>query len=387
MTREDAIARDLKRNVWTVMGLPFDCTTEQETTDHLIEAMLKEERCFLTTPNLNFAITAQNDSQFRDSVINSDWVVADGMPLIWIAKTLGIPLPERVAGSSVFERVRQEYRNPDRPIRVVFFGGPDGTAAEAFKKIAVDNSCMEVVGFYSPGFGSMDEMSDPKVIKQINQSDADLLIVALGAKRGQQWIELNRDKLEVPVISHLGAVINFVAGTVNRAPLWIQRSGLEWLWRIWEETSLFKRYWHDGRAFIWQYLTKIRPYKDLMQKQSQLPQIPLEFSYLNDSNTLQISGDALHRNLSNLRSALIELIEEERVRVIDLKGLSRLDGSFIALLQLVQKQINISGHSLTLKNLDSVHLQQFEYACVSDQFTIIQHPSPVDDVSLAPTQS
>jgi len=387
MTREETIARDLKRNVWTVMGLPFDCTSEQETTDHLINAMLKEERCFFTTPNLNFAITAQNDSQFRDSVINSDWVVADGMPLIWIAKSLGIPLPERVAGSSVFDKLRQEYINPDRPLRVVFFGGPDGTAAQAYKKIASDNSHMEVVGFYSPGFGSMDEMSDPEVIKQINQSDADLLIVALGAKRGQQWIELNRHNLEVPVISHLGAVINFVAGTVNRAPVWIQRSGLEWLWRIWEESSLFRRYWHDGRAFIRQYLTKIRPYKKMLQKQSKLAHKPLEFMFLNESKTLEVSGDALHENLSDLRCELIELIEEERIRVIDIEKIVRMDDSFIALLQLVQKQITLTGHHLTLANPTPNHLKQFEYACVIDQFNINQHPSQEGDVLLVPTQS
>lgn len=386
MTREEAIARDLKRNVWTIMGLPFDCTTEQETTDQLIGAMLKEERCFFTTPNLNFAITAQNDSQFRDSVINSDWVVADGMPLIWIAKSLGIPLPERVAGSSVFDRLRREYKNPDRPLRVIFFGGPDGTAAEAFKKIALDKSCMEVVGFYSPGFGSMDEMSDSNVIKQINQTEADLMIVALGAKRGQQWIELNRHKLNVPVISHLGAVINFVAGTVNRAPLWIQRSGLEWLWRIWEENSLFKRYWYDGRAFLWQYITKIRLYKRLQKEQAKRVHTPLRFSYSNSSKTLNISGDALHNNLTELKNELIELIAEERIATIDLSQLTRMDGAFTALLQLVQKQINISGHRLTLVIHNPEVLEQLEYACVIGQFDIIRCPNPVADVSPAPTQ-
>ncbi|NRP39425.1 putative N-acetylmannosaminyltransferase [Marinobacterium sp. xm-a-121] len=369
MTREEAIARDLKRNVWTVMGLPFDCTTEQETTDHLIDAMLKEERCFFTTPNLNFAITAQNDSQFRDSVINSDWVVADGMPLIWIAKTLGIPLPERVAGSSVFERVRQEYKNPDRPIRVVFFGGPDGTAAEAFKKIAVDNSSMEVVGFYSPGFGSMDEMSDPEVIKQINQTDADLLIVALGAKRGQQWIELNRHELEVPVISHLGAVINFVAGTVNRAPLWIQRSGLEWLWRIWEETSLFKRYWHDGKAFLKYYFNNIRPYKRLIAKQNKRPIHTIDTKFDQSTCTLSIIGDARFNQLDKLRQQLIELVTEQRITTIDFSGVEMFDSSFTGLLQLLNKHVTAyASEGLKLQNLSTEHQDLLKYLSLGDRF-------------------
>ena len=356
MTREEAIERDLKRNVWTVIGLPFDCTTEQETTDHLIDAMLKEERCFFTTPNLNFAITAQNDSQFRDSVINSDWVVADGMPLIWIAKSLGIPLPERVAGSSVFERLRRVYKNPDRPIRVVFFGGPDGIAAEAFKKIASDSSCMEVVGFYSPGFGSMEEMSDPEIIKQINQTDADLLIVALGAKRGQQWIELNRDKLEVPVISHLGAVINFVAGTVNRAPLWIQRSGLEWVWRIWEESSLFKRYWHDGMAFVKFYFKNIRPYKRLIEKQQKRPTLDLDTQFDQTTGTLFITGDASFNQLDMLRQQLIELVTEQRIKAMDLSGVETFDASFTGLLQLVNKHVKAYAvEGLKLNNLSAEH--------------------------------
>ena len=367
MTREEAIARDLKRNVWTVMGLPFDCTTEQETTDQLINAMLKEERCFFTTPNLNFAITAQNDSQFRDSVINSDWVVADGMPLIWIAKTLGIPLPERVAGSSVFDRLRREYKNPDRPLRVVFFGGPDGTAAEAFKKIALDNSCMKVVGFYSPGFGSMDEMSDPDVIKQINQTEADLLIVALGAKRGQQWIELNRHKLNVPVISHLGAVINFVAGTVNRAPLWIQRSGLEWLWRIWEETSLFKRYWHDGLAFVKFYFNNIRPHKRIIKKQQKSPSKELETRFDQPTSTLFLSGDASFNQLDMLRDQLIELVSEQRITAIDLSGVGNFDASFAGLLQLVNKHVKAyATNGLKLHNLSKEHQAVFDYFHLND---------------------
>jgi N-acetylglucosaminyldiphosphoundecaprenol N-acetyl-beta-D-mannosaminyltransferase len=368
MTREEAIARDLMRNVWTVMGLPFDCTTEQETANHLIDAMLKEERCFFTTPNLNFAITAQNDSQFRDSVINSDWVVADGMPLIWIAKTLEIPLPERVAGSSVFEKVRQDYRNPDRPIRVVFFGGPDGTAAEAFKKIALDNSSMEVVGFYSPGFGSMDEMSDPNVIKQINQTDADLLIVALGAKRGQQWIELNRNQLEVPVISHLGAVINFVAGTVKRAPVWIQRSGLEWLWRIWEESSLFERYWHDGKAFLKYYFNNLRPYKKLIAEQNKRPTRELDTRFDQTTGTLFVSGDAKFIQLDKLRQQLIELVTEQRLLAIDFTGIAVFDGSFTGLLQLTNKHVSpYASDGLKLQNLSVEHQAVLRFLALNEK--------------------
>jgi len=135
------------------MGLPFDTTTEQGTYYHLLECIEKRRKCFLTTPNLNFFVSAQSEKEFKESVINLDWIIADGKPIIWVTNALGIPLTERVAGSSVFEALHTNYRNHERRLKVVFFGSLDGVAAEAFKQIALDESAMEVVGFCSPGFG------------------------------------------------------------------------------------------------------------------------------------------------------------------------------------------------------------------------------------------
>ena len=369
MTREALIERDLKRNVWTVMGLPFDATSEAETSKHLIDAAIEDEPCFFTTPNLNFAITAMRDNSFYQSVINSDWVVADGMPLIWVARQLGVPLPERVAGSSVFERIHNGYSDASRPLRVVFFGGPDGVASEAFRKIETDNSHLQVVGFYSPGFGSMDEMSSAEVIEEINSKHADIILVALGAKRGQEWIERNRGALNAPVISHLGAVINFVAGTVSRAPLWIQKSGLEWVWRIWEENSLFKRYWHDGMAFLKYYFNNLRPYKKLIAEQNNHPTHDLDTSFDQTTGTLFVRGDARFNQLEMLRQQLVELITEQRLLAIDFSGIATFDASFTGLLQLVNKHVSpYAPEGLKLHNLSVEHQAVLRYLNLGDKF-------------------
>lgn len=368
LTREALIERDLKRNVWTVMGLPFDVTTEAETAQHLIDAAVEDEPCFFTTPNLNFAITAMRDNTFYQSVINSDWVVADGMPLVWVARQFGVPLPERVAGSSVFERIHKGYKDPSRPLRLVFFGGPDGVASEAFRKIETDSSHLQVVGFYSPGFGSMDEMSATEVIEEINSKHADIILVALGAKRGQEWIERNREALNAPVISHLGAVINFVAGTVSRAPLWIQKSGLEWLWRIWEENSLFKRYWHDGKAFLKYYFNNIRPYKRLIAKQNKRPTQTIDTKFDQSTGTLSIIGDVRFNQLDELRQQLIELVTEQRIKTIDFSGVEIFDASFTGLLQLLNKHVRayvIEG--LQLQNLSTEHQDVLRYLALNEK--------------------
>lgn len=89
-------------------------------------------------------------------------------------------------------------------------------------------------------------MSAPELLAQINATGAHFLVVSLGAQKGQAWIVQNMEQLTIPVISHLGAVVNFVAGEVNRAPMWMRKVGLEWLWRIKEEPSLWRRYAADA---------------------------------------------------------------------------------------------------------------------------------------------
>lgn len=338
--RRIALERDFQRDVWCVMGLPFDATTEEATYHHLLNCIETRQRCFLTTPNLNFVVAAQSDPAFRKTVIDSDWVIADGMPIIWAAKALGIPLTERVAGSSVFDRLRNEYRQHDRPLRVVFFGGPDGVAAEAFKKIATDDSAMEVVGFYSPGFGTIEQMSPQHVIDEINESEPDIVLVALGAKRGQQWINYNQHRLTVPVISHLGAVVNFVAGTVARAPDWMQRTGLEWVWRIWEERSLFKRYWSDGLAFLEMYLRFVRPHSKMLEQRPAQMRLTIKSTSGTTGRIVELEGDLTLTELSKARAPLIDALESETDITLDLKKVAFIDNAGIGLLMLGAKAAN-----------------------------------------------
>lgn len=244
-------------NRYSLMGLPFDAVSLSDAALIVTESIEQRTPCFLSTPNLNFTVMAQDDPDFYNSVIQSDLVVADGMPLIWVAKLLGLPITERVAGSDLFAFLSEQSR--ERKIRVFFFGGETGIAEKAHHKLNRTSPGMESCGFYDPGFVSIDEMSTDNVIEHINSCETDFVLVALGAKKGQRWIMHNRDKLNAPVISHLGAVINFVAGSVQRAPEKWQRFGLEWLWRIKQEPKLYKRYLGDGLRFLKMMLTQTLP--------------------------------------------------------------------------------------------------------------------------------
>jgi N-acetylglucosaminyldiphosphoundecaprenol N-acetyl-beta-D-mannosaminyltransferase len=332
------------RDVHCILGLPFDALDLSQAQATVTSTINTGHRCFLSTPNLNFLIGCLDDEQFRNSVIHSDMSLADGMPLIWIARLLGIPVTTRVAGSTLFERLRQQT---SLSIKVFFFGGPDGVAEKAGTVLNNENKGMHCVGTVSPGFGTIDEMSSAALIDKINVSNPDFLVVALGAKRGQAWIENNLHRLNVPVVSHLGAVVNFVAGTVTRAPELIGQLGLEWAWRIKEEPVLWRRYCADGFALLGLLVkpvasTLLSNFKTkINNKKSNLSQVIVE----NKDNycCIILEGDWSRHNLKSLRDTLTEVTACAQNIQIDMGKISSIDSAFIGLL------ILLYGHQSKIK--------------------------------------
>lgn len=235
------------RQTVQLLGIDFDVISLEETVARVRDAALTRRALFLSTANVNFAVLASRDAMFRLSLDASDLCVPDGAPIVWIARLLGLPLKQRVAGADIFEALRCV---PGSPLRLFFFGGPPGIASRAAEVINGENRGLLCVGFESPGYGDVESMSSSATIERINATGADFVVVSLGAQKGQAWILRNRERLSAPVISHLGAVVNFVAGGVLRAPRWMQRAGLEWAWRVRQEPHLARRYAKDGIALL-----------------------------------------------------------------------------------------------------------------------------------------
>lgn len=328
---------DFGRQVFCLFGLPFDAVGMDEAVRTLRQAARRRTRCFLSTPNLNFVRTAQTDAAFRDSVLNSDLSVADGMPLVWAARLLRIPLHERVAGSALFERLREIE---GRPIEVFFFGAPDGVAERAGLRLNASPSGLHCAGFDSPGFGTVEDMSGAERIARINASGAEFVVVSLGARKGQAWIERNRDRLQAPLISHLGAVVNFVAGNVTRAPRWMQRSGLEWLWRVKEEPALWRRYAADAAALASLLVTQLLPYALHMRLRAPTPAQLAAAKVLVGREaqglTLELRGAWAEANATALRAALTRLASDDAAVDVDLGAVTYIDAAVVALLALLR---------------------------------------------------
>jgi len=344
----------LSRNVWSILGLPFDALSLQQTIDVVISAIDKQQRCFLTTPNLNFLIAAQRDADFYQSVIDSDINIADGMPIVWLAKLFGIPIKERVAGSDVFAAL-SELKGREKKIKVFFFGGKAGIAKQASEQLNKNSVGMLCCGYHDPGFVSVDEMSEDAIIQKINQAQPDFLVVALGAGKGQAWIQKNKQRLNAPVISHLGAVVNFAAGHVERAPIFFQKSGLEWLWRIKQEPLLWKRYFFDGIAGIKLFVVKALPlalYDRYMRASaSSICPVAVSFDALNPQ-LLFISGSVKLTTLKEVKLAFDEVLRQGIGDVVlDFSKVTYIDARFVGLLVLFKNTLKEQGRELFLQGL------------------------------------
>ncbi len=355
---------DLSRQVHCLLGLPFDATNLATAVQHVRTAAANRSQCFISTPNLNFLIAAQSDAAFRNSVINSDLSLADGMYVVWTARLLGIPIRERVAGSDLFEQLRA---GSSEQISVYFFGGMEGVAETACRRLNAEPSGIVCAGFESPGFVSIQEMSSDESIEKINASEADFLVVSLGAKKGQSWIEYNRKRITVPVISHLGAVINFIAGDVGRAPIMLQRLGLEWLWRIKEEPGLWRRYATDGLAFMKLLFTRVVPYAwfILMRKPAsqELETADIERFDDGDEIVFRLSGVWVQDNLEPLREFFSSPSLAGRNVRIELQHVTYVDSAFIGLLLLLYGDRNQQGRQLLVSKLNTRVRQIFIFAC------------------------
>lgn len=333
------------RDVWAIFGMPIDNVSLDEAARLVERAVEKRERLSFVTPNVNWMVRALKQPDAMRQIIDADLSLADGAPVVWLARKLGVPLQERVAGADLFERLRRDTGKGTLPIRIFFFGGREGAAESAHQALAEEQGRLVAAGWHNPGFGDVDSMSSTEIVDKINAAKPDFVLVSLGAVKGQTWIERNQPHLEAPVIAHLGAVVDFVAGTVRRAPKWMSKIGLEWLWRIFAEPSLWARYWTDGTSLL--SLTR-RELKTL-QAASAAGASPRPVSGQSSDQVLKLSGDLVAPHQSVLRRQFADFARTDGDLTLDLNDINAIDASGFG-------QIRMLEH-VARKRGNRVHIQ------------------------------
>jgi N-acetylglucosaminyldiphosphoundecaprenol N-acetyl-beta-D-mannosaminyltransferase len=332
------VAVDFQRPVHALLGLPVDATDLPAAVAAVREAAFSARPTMVSTPNLDWVVGALSDAAFRDSVAQSDLCLADGMPLVWVARLLGVPVRERVSGASLFEALAA---HPGPPVTTFFFGGPDGAAHAACQRVNATARGLRCVGFAAPGVGSVEQLSGEAYISRINACAPQFVVAALGAKKGQAWLQRNRLRLHAPVRCHLGAVVNFAAGTVRRAPRLVQQAGLEWLWRIGQEPALWRRYAVDGLWFLRLLCTNVLPLA-WSRRFGRVPdeawsQASIAQAVAGDTCTITLAGPWGARNLQPLRDALAASARQARALRLVMRDATHVDSACIGLLMLAPR--------------------------------------------------
>jgi N-acetylglucosaminyldiphosphoundecaprenol N-acetyl-beta-D-mannosaminyltransferase len=193
------------------------------------------------TVNLDFLAIARRNTRFLDTLNRADLAVADGMPLVWASQLQGRPLPERVTGVDLVDASCQVAEETGHG--VFLLGAGPGVAEAAARTLQERYPGLRIAGVYTPPFGPLTPEEDARIVEMIRAAAPGILFVALGAPRQDQWIRAHRHLLGVPVAMGVGCVFDLLAGVVDRAPTWMQRTGLEWAFRLGQEPGrLWRRY-------------------------------------------------------------------------------------------------------------------------------------------------
>ena len=209
---------------------------------------------FIATLNVDFVANAVSGWPFGGNdelwgyLKNADFVTADGMPIVLLSKLLRRALPERVTGADMVPRICR--RCAEEGLSVYVLGGDKEAIEEALRKLKVESLKLKVVGI-DPAFVKLGE-EQPEIVERINAAKPDILFVALGNPKQELWMGRNKEKLDVGAMIGIGGTFNFIAGRVKRAPKWMQKSGLEWIYRIIQEPGrLWRRYAYGLVKFGW----------------------------------------------------------------------------------------------------------------------------------------
>jgi N-acetylglucosaminyldiphosphoundecaprenol N-acetyl-beta-D-mannosaminyltransferase len=373
------VTDDLSRRVYGLLGISLDAVSFPYLLQSVEKAVAQASPFLISTPNVNFLIASQANSEFRESILQSDACLADGMPLIWIAKLLQVPINERIAGSDLFGRLKSAVGR-SRPIRIFLFGGADGVAETVCKKINAEKGGLHCVGVLNPGFGTIEEMSSTPIIDTINASRPDLLAVFFGAQKAQTWLMHNHHRIQAPVRAQFGATINFEAGTVKRAPYLLRSTGFEWLWRIKEEPYLWRRYWSDGQALLKLMVICVLPLMiDACLRRRTPGGLFIELQVGQGDCTVRLAGDAVAQNVDYAISHFRNALNGRKSIIIDVSEVRSIDSRMFGLLLMVKKilatrgmRLSFVGASPELRRI--FQLNRFEYLLSRECDTEVNRP-------------
>lgn len=232
-----------------ILGNPVTALSFEAQIKKILEWASSYQSKVVCVANVHMLMEAHWNAEFSSVLKNADIVTPDGMPLVWMMKLMGVREQNRVAGMDILLALCKSA--PEQNISIFFLGSETTILQKMRSKLEREFPRLEIADMVSLPFRTLTAAEDEAIVKRINQSQANLVLVSLGCPKQEYWMHNHQNKVQAVMIG-LGGVFPVLAGVHKRAPSWIQNLGLEWLYRLVQEPRrLWKRYTRTIPPFIW----------------------------------------------------------------------------------------------------------------------------------------
>ncbi len=229
-----------------ICGIPIHAVTMDDTLEACKRAVATGQPLNIACVNVAKLVKVQNDPVLRDSVLSADLTIPDGAPIVWASRILRRPLPERVAGIDLFERLLEV--SGQSSWRVYFLGATDEVLEDVLARVRRDHPGLVVSGAKN---GYFDPSEAASVADEVAATQPDVIFVAITSPKKERFLKLLGERTLIPVAHGVGGSFDVYAGKTKRAPVWMQRTGLEWFFRILQEPRrMWRRYAVTNTLFL-----------------------------------------------------------------------------------------------------------------------------------------
>lgn len=232
-----------------ILGVDVSAIDMDAATAMLERWIADGQRDYVCITGVHGVMESWRDPTLRHVHNVAGMVTPDGMPLVWMANRLGFPAVRRVYGPDLMWRMSQV--SAERGYRNYFYGGRPGTAERLAERLRTDHPGLKVVGTMSPPFGTIPPEEDEAIVAAINRTRPDIVWVGLSTPKQERWMAAHVGRVAAAAMIGVGAAFDFLSGEKAQAPVWMQRNGLEWLFRMaTEPRRLAMRYLRNNPAFV-----------------------------------------------------------------------------------------------------------------------------------------
>lgn len=353
-----------------VLGVPFSPLTQADTIARIAAMVASRRPHQIVTANVDFLVQSLHDRELRRIMLEADLVLCDGAPVRWASHLLGNPLPERVAGADLVPALLEAAEENGH--RIFLLGAAPGVAAQAVDRIRQRWPHTVVAGHFSPPVANLLEMDHDEIVRQIRKAKPDLLLVSFGCPKQEKWISMHLQNLGVPVVIGVGATIDFLAGRVSRAPPWMRRSGLEWLFRLLQEPArLHLRYRANLREFVPAVARQLRALRRRSQSETtSAPVLHFHGGVVEVRANPHLTRGALDQHARFWRVAL----PMDLSCICDLSPVRAIDSTGLALLLDWRRRVRAGGGRLILLQPSRVVRDALAASALEEDFLIAAHP-------------